>query len=166
MLKDQSAKCFIQTLEILQNKRGQFSTIILDHASTHCTVHNEHCSNTVNKIINSDGKDILAKSDIHFVIAESKRHQKVGLAERQVNNVKQIMNKIFPSKSVIPDIFEMNHKLSLIEAYLNDRTTYALDGEHLSPYIFQMSTLKRAKSTDRETPLLSQYFLPNSKMAR
>ena len=81
MLKDQSTPSFIQTLEILQNKCGQLSTIILDHASTHCTVHKEHCSNTVNKIVNSDGKDRLAKSDIHFVIAESKRHQKVGLAE-------------------------------------------------------------------------------------
>ena len=69
-LKDQSTSSFIQTLEILQNKRGQFSTIILDHASAHCTVHNKHCSNTLNKILNSDGKDMLEKSNIHFIIAE------------------------------------------------------------------------------------------------
>ena len=82
VMRDQSTPSFIRTLEILQAKCGLYTTIVLNHASAHCTVHKRHCAPTINRIVNSDDIDVLPPHGIKFVIAESNRHKKVGLAEK------------------------------------------------------------------------------------
>ena len=56
--------------------------------------------------------------------------------------------------------------MSLIEEYLNDRCTYTMGKEYLTPYIFQINGLKRAKKSIWEGPLLDQFFFPSTQLVR
>ena len=49
-----------------------------------------------------------------------------------------------------------------MEAYLNDRCTYTLNKEFITPYIFQINRLKHSRNTLQRAPLLAEFFFPNT----
>ena len=166
-MKDQSTKSFIQCLDILQSLRGKMTTIILDSTSSHCAVHKHYCSHTLNEILGSDDKKALAAKGVRFIIAESKRHQKVSLAEKTVHNTKRLLNILFPNTKIIPDLFQLNHMLSLIQSYLNNWLTYSMGNHYMTPYIFDIAALRRANDADIGVmPVMSHYFLPKTDLVK
>ena len=72
------------------------------------------------KILKSKHKNILHQHGISVTVADGIRHSKVGLAEQAVFNVKKALIHIFPNKPNCTDLFELIHRLAIIETYLNE----------------------------------------------
>ena len=49
---------------------------------------------------------------------------------------------LFVGKPTIHGLFDLTHRLSLIESFLNDRPTYALSNQIATPNIFEIATLR------------------------
>ena len=73
--------------------------------------------------------------------------------------------RIFPTKPLNIDLFDFNHRLSLIETYLNERPTFAIQDQYFTPNIFKIATLKRA-SAPMSVNSLSETIFPSTKELR
>ena len=96
------------------------------------------------------------------IIADGTRHSKVGLAEQCVWNVKKILINLFPNKPHCSDLFQLIHRLALVELFLNERPTFGMGKTFFTPNIFQIATLKRAQTVHPE--LLSELIFPTNQV--
>ena len=100
-----------------------------------------------------------------ITVAEGQRHPKVGLAETAVYSLKKLLIRLFPASPLNIDLFDFNHRLALIESYLNQRPTFALQDQYLTPHIFKIATLKRA-SAPMSVNSLSETIFPSTRELR
>ena len=173
-MKNQSTISFIASLEILQSRRGCLTKIVVDAHSSHGpletpettrqAMHLESKSETLQGILQNNERNVLQDAGISVVIAEGLRHTKVGLAENTVFNVKKALVHLFPNQPNFLDLFELNHKLSLIEAYLNNRPTFAVDHQYMTPHVFRVASLKRSSKEDNQ--VISDLIFPKNKDIR
>ena len=115
--------------------------------------------------MNSGEKNILHKHGISVIIADGIRHCKVGLTEQAVFNVKKALINIFPNKPHCTDLFELNHRLAIIENFINECPTFAMDKQYFTPHIFQIATLKQSQRLD-SPHLLSDLIFPTNKVIK
>ena len=72
---------------------------------------------------------------------------------------------MFPTRPTNIDLFDFNHKLALIETYLNERPSFALQDQYFTPHIFKIATLQRA-SAPLSVNSLSDTIFPSTKEIR
>ena len=78
-----------------------------------------------------------------MIVADGQRHSLVGLFESVVYNVKKLLMSLFPNWPHVTDLFELNHRLSLIESFLNECPMFAVGDQYFTPEVFQVSALHR-----------------------
>ena len=76
-------------------------------------------SETLLKSLNAGDRNILARHGVTVVIVNATRHSKVGLAENMVYNIKKALINIFLTHPHVSSLFKLNHRLALIEQFLN-----------------------------------------------
>lgn len=172
-MRTQSTVHFIMALEILQSRRGKLCKIVLDAHSSHAPLVTGELvagetgeiylarSNTLNEILARGQSNILQSSGITVIVAPANRHKFVGLAENTVYNVKKCLINLFPTTRFFHDLFEVYHKISLIETYLNDRPSFALDSHYIKPNVFRIATLKHDDSK-LKPQLISDLVFPQT----
>ena len=80
---------------------------------------------------------------IYIAVAESKCHSRVGLAEATIHKVEHALFHLFPGSPQCLNLFKFNHYLTLIEVYLNQQPVYTDHDSYLTPYLWDMASLKR-----------------------
>ena len=114
-------------------------------------------------ILKKGNNNLLATKGIYVLLAEGNNHQKVGLSEQVVWNVKQCLIQLFPTTSNCSDLFEFNHRLSLVSTFLNERPSFEIDNEVYNPHIFNISTLKYRSAQNDPPQLLSSLVFPDNR---
>ena len=142
---------FIRALEILQSRRGRMTKIIIDQHLAHLLLGLEKAAtgtmlsgvpDTLYRALSNGEQALLEKHGIGVIIADGNRHSLVGLCENAVYNVKKLLISLFPNRPHIEDMFELNHRLSLIEQFLNERPTFAVGDQYFTPEAFEMVNLQ------------------------
>ena len=82
----------------------------------------------------------------------------VGFAERTIYNIKKAVMNLFANRPSIDGIFDLNHRLSLIELYLNDRPSYAFSHQYIGPNVFEIASLRHSQAPG--PPLVSDLAIP------
>jgi len=150
-LERQNTVCFMRALEILQARRGKISTMHVDQHSSHPPVINQPPTDdtprsplpfTLSQTLNEGGKHMLRQAGLQIVVAEGERHSYVGVAENLIFGIKKCMMHLFSGKRTIHGLFDLTHRLYLIEAYLNDRPTYALTNQICTANTFETASLR------------------------
>ena len=77
-------------------------------------------SETLINIVKKGETNILYRHGITIIIANGVHHLKVGLVENAVYNIKQCLINLFLAKPHITDLFELNHRLAIIETFINE----------------------------------------------
>ena len=133
-LEAQNTVSFIMALEILQSRCGHLSKIVLDAHTSHAVFETEQLdpdmtvtgvSATLLKSLNDSDRNVLETHSISIIIADGTRHSKIGLAENIVFNLKQAINNLFPNIPTVSSLFDLQHRLSLLELFLNERPTFS-----------------------------------------
>ena len=94
------------------------------------------------RALSNGDQALLEKHGIRVIIADGNRHSLVGLCENAVYNVKKLLISLFPNRPHVQDLFELNHRLSLIEQFLNKRPTFAVGDQYFTPEAFQVANLQ------------------------
>ena len=166
-LKTTSTEQFLVSLEILQSRRGHITKLVVDNHTSHSGLQGKQdpvrsISKTLQNMVDGDGegnlKRALHQRGIFIAVAESKRHSKVGLAEHAIYNLKQALFHLFPGTPQCMDLFEFSHRLSLIEMYLNERPVYTDHNAYITPYLWDISSLRRSQQTSHTNILTEQNF--------
>ena len=131
-------------LDILQNRRGRLLRIVVDQLTAHVALkpNIKHVSPTLRKTIEEGMSHLITDKGFQITITDGQRHSKVGLAESAVHNLKKILIRTFPTKPTNVDLFEFNHKLALVESYINERPTFLLNDQYFTPHIFKIASIK------------------------
>ena len=87
---------------------------------------------------------------MRLIISQGERHQTVGLCEQTIWNIKRLLLNLWPNKPNFVDLFDLLHKVSLVEQYLNSRPTYTLGRNYFSPEVFNIATLRRSQLIENE----------------
>merc|ERR1712105_566381 len=103
----------------------------------------QKCLTNTKKILQDGLPHLITDKGFQITVAEGQIHAKVGLAESAVFNLKKILIRIFPTKPPNTDLFEFWHKLALIENYINERPTFAIQDQYFTPNIFKIASLKK-----------------------
>ena len=174
-LKSQRTVDLITALDILQTRRGRLSRIVVDQLTGHVALKPKYNKNikptvknvspTLKETINSGLGHLITNLGFQITIAEWQRYSKVGLAESAVYSVKKLLIRMFPATPRSTDLFDFNHKLALIETYLNERPSFALHDQYFTPHIFKLATLQRAKAP-LSVNSLSDTIFPSTKEIR
>ena len=160
----------MQSLEILQNQRGQLCKIVVDLHPSHINLETNELSKdgsvqcvsqTLLNILKKGESNILSSRGISVILADGVRHSKVGLAESTVWSVKQCLIQLFPTKQNCSDLFEFNHRLSIIQTFLNEHPIFSIGREICTPHIFNVASLKCAGNLD-PPQLLSTLIFPSN----
>ena len=104
---------------------------------------------------------LLSATGINLVIGSAKRHEKVSSAERIVSKVKRILLTTIKSY-VFKDYFDIMHKISLIQLFLNERPLFFASNRVFSPNSIDVALLRRSGSNIKVFNL-SDYFVPTDK---
>ena len=75
-------------------------------------------------------------------------------------NVKKTLAHLFPYSNSTPDVFSFIHRLAIVEQFLNDRPTFALEQTYFFPDMFRIATLQQAKRNDNQ--IISDLFIPTT----
>jgi len=88
----------------------------------------------------------------------------VGVAESGVFISEKILIRILPTKPPKTDLFDFYPKLSLIENYINERPTFAIQDQYFTPKIFKIASLKRANAPMSVNSLSETIFLATKEL--
>ena len=124
-INDLTMLSIVKGLEILQNTRGRLLNLVFDAHKSHVALSRENNNDhrpELFKLIKGN-TSLLAATGISLVIGSAKRHEKVSSAERIVAKVKRILLTTIKSY-VFKDHFDINHKMSLIQLFLNKRPLF------------------------------------------
>ena len=97
---------------------------------------------TLKTMLKSGKQKQLSDKGITIIVADGKHHQKVGLAENRMYNIKQSLNHLFPLHQKSHNLFDFSHKLALIENFLNSCPTFAQDNKFFFPNMFWVAMLQ------------------------
>jgi len=155
-LERQNTVCFMRALEILQARRGKISTMHVDAHKAHPHFKDEPLTDDTPRqplpftllqtLKEASGKNMLKQAGLQIVIAEGERHSYVGIAENLIFGIKKCMIHLFSGKRTIHGLFDLTHRLYLIEAYLNDRPTYALTNQICTANTFETASLRHSQT--------------------
>ena len=76
-------------------------------------------------------------------------------------NINRLLLNLWPNKLSFLDLFDLLHKVSLVEQYLNTRPTFTLGRNYFSPEVFNIATLRRSQLI--ESDLLSEVKFPSNR---
>ena len=108
------------------------------------------------------GNSLLrAATGISLVIGSAKLHEKVSSAERIVSKVKRILLTTIKSY-IFKDHFDINHKISLIQLFLNERPLFFASNRVFSPNSIDVALLRRSGSNIKVFNL-ADYFVPTDR---
>ena len=136
-LKNQNTTCLLQSLEILESRRGCVTTIVMDRHASHLALQRNkreqlaelevelQClSPTFRKMLQNGEGILLRKRGVRLIISQGERHETIGLCEQTIWNIKHLLLNLWPTKPNFVDMFDLLHKLSLVEQFLNSRPTF------------------------------------------
>ena len=98
---------------------------------------------TLFNLLNDTKENVLAKRGIIIKISSGDYHRELGLSERIVFNIKQLLISTFRGK-VISSYFDYIHFCGLLEYFINRRPTLDIDSNILTPYSYEEFTLDRS----------------------
>ena len=153
----------VKGLEILQNTRGRLLNLVFDAHKSHVALSRENNNDQrpeLFKLIKGN-TSLLAATGISLVIGSAKRHEKVSSAERIVAKVKRILLTTIKSY-VFKDHFDINHKMSLIQLFLNERPLFFASNRVFSPNSIDIALLRRSGSNIKVFNL-ADYFVPTDR---
>ena len=150
---------------MLQAVRGSLVNIIMDSYSSHITLQRQSEKDSRSKLVKllQGNRALLAASGVKITVATGKRHQRVGRAEKMVAQIKQLLLEKMKSH-IFQDFFDVNHKMSLIQSFINERPVFFENGV-LTPYSIESAMLKRS-SGPIKIFTLSQFIIPQEKHMR
>ena len=152
-MKTTSTEQFLMTLEIPQSRCGHITKLVVDNHTSNSGLRSKgtellrSVSTILQKMVDGDAdndqKKVLEEKGIYIAVAESKCHSRVGLAEAAIHKVEHALFHLFPGSPQCLNLFEFNHYLALIEVYLNQQPVYTDHDSYLTPYLWDIASLKR-----------------------
>ena len=169
---------FLQSLEILNNRRGIMTHIVVDKATSHENIANNpnaidiepglkvtKLTPTLHDLLRKKDQNFLSERGITVVIADGKNHKMLGLAETLVKNIKHSVIDLFSTLRT-RSFFDLQHRVAILEHWINSRPTLNETSRILNPNSLEEAALRRAYSATDAPVLLSEYILPTAKNLR
>ena len=150
-LEAQNTQSFLRALEILQARRGKLSVMYVDQHASHATLNTDPPLDTppqksifptLAQALREGQSQLLQESGLQIIIGAGNRHSHVGICENLIYSVKQTIMHLFVGKPTIFGLFDLSHRLSLIESFLNDRPTFAINNQISTPNVFEVANLR------------------------
>ena len=172
-MKNQSTKCLLQSLEVLERCRGIMTTLVMDRHASHTALQGKKSqgevpqvelkclSPTFRQMLRNGEANLLQRRGVKLIISSGERHQTVGAVEQSMWNLKRLLMNLWPNKPAFLDLFDLVHKVSLVEQYLNTRPTFGLGRNYWSREVFNIATLRRSQTLD--TTLFSEVEFPTNR---
>ena len=168
-LEAQDTVSFLRALEILQSRRGKLSIIYVDQHPSHATFTTDptlgfpppkSMSSTLIQALKDGQTELLQKHGLQIIVGAGNRHSHVGICENLIYSVKQTIMHLFTSRPTVHGYFDLSHRLSLIEAFLNDRPTFANNNQFSTANVFQVANLRFSQTVGPN--ILSDLVFPKS----
>ena len=140
--------------------------VVLDHHQSHVALQREGPSDRrsqLSKILEGNSR-LLSATGIKISVAPDKRHEKVGRAEKIIEQVKRLLLSRIESH-IFRDFFDVTHKIALVQLMINERPIFFHGNRVLTPHSIDSALLKRSSAPIR-VHNLAEFILPADRKMR